>query len=177
VRLYLDSPRVRSWNEIDAVGLVDQSGATHWATEVRASTTYASRNSSQNTGTLEQVNKVAPGWLHVTWQSAPDVPPVSESRIFVARGWPMPSLWGEVQPSYAAIDPLILRHPAWIGLAVDSLSYGVGLFAIYHATFGLRRFVRESLRLRRGCCMRCGYDLRFDLARGCPECGWRRGVD
>jgi len=40
--------------------------------------------------------------------------------------------------------------------------------------FKFRRFLRESLWLRRGCCMRCGYDLRFDLANGCPECGWRR---
>jgi hypothetical protein len=37
-----------------------------------------------------------------------------------------------------------------------------------------RKYFVESSRLRRGCCMRCGYDLQFNLAPGCPECGWRR---
>ena len=34
--------------------------------------------------------------------------------------------------------------------------------------------VRQNLRAKRGRCLPCGYDLRGDLARGCPECGWRR---
>jgi len=40
VKIYIDSPAVRGWNEIDAVGLVDSSGKTHWATKVQASSTY-----------------------------------------------------------------------------------------------------------------------------------------
>ena len=39
--LYLDSPNVPGWNEIDAVGLVDTSGTVHWATGATASSTYA----------------------------------------------------------------------------------------------------------------------------------------
>lgn len=41
VRIYLDSPKVAGWNEIDAVGLLDDSGKTHWATSATASSTYA----------------------------------------------------------------------------------------------------------------------------------------
>jgi hypothetical protein len=40
-RLHLNSPAVAGWNEIDAVGLVDASGKTHWATGASASSTYA----------------------------------------------------------------------------------------------------------------------------------------
>lgn len=39
VRLELDSPGVAGWNEIDAVGLEDESGTLHWATGARASST------------------------------------------------------------------------------------------------------------------------------------------
>jgi len=42
VRIYLDSPAVAGWNEIDAVGLVDDMGRTQWASDAEASSTYAS---------------------------------------------------------------------------------------------------------------------------------------
>jgi hypothetical protein len=41
VRIYLDSPRVKGWNEIDAVGLVESETRVHWATSATASSTYA----------------------------------------------------------------------------------------------------------------------------------------
>ena len=41
VRIYLDSPKVAGWNEIDAVGLLDEAGKTHWAVSATASSTYA----------------------------------------------------------------------------------------------------------------------------------------
>ena len=41
ITLYLDCPKVPGWNEIDAVGLVDKSGAVHWATGATASSSYA----------------------------------------------------------------------------------------------------------------------------------------
>jgi hypothetical protein len=48
VKLYLDSPAVPGWNEIDAVGLVDDSGQLHWAVAASASSTYAERSSGQS---------------------------------------------------------------------------------------------------------------------------------
>lgn len=44
IKIYLDSPAVPGWNEIDAVGLVDDKGNTHWATKARASSSYADVN-------------------------------------------------------------------------------------------------------------------------------------
>lgn len=41
IRVYLDSQKVAGWNEIDAVGLLDASGTTHWAAGATASSTYA----------------------------------------------------------------------------------------------------------------------------------------
>jgi hypothetical protein len=41
VKLYIDSKAVPSWNEIDAVGVRDSGGKTHWATGADASSTYA----------------------------------------------------------------------------------------------------------------------------------------
>lgn len=41
IKLYLNSPKVEGWNEIDAVGLVDAQGETHWAKTAAASSTYA----------------------------------------------------------------------------------------------------------------------------------------
>jgi beta-lactamase regulating signal transducer with metallopeptidase domain len=43
VRVDIASRSVRGWNEIDAVGLLDASGKTHWATSATASSTYAER--------------------------------------------------------------------------------------------------------------------------------------
>jgi hypothetical protein len=46
VRIYLDSPRVKGWNEVDAVGLVEASAResseqVHWAIDAAASSTFA----------------------------------------------------------------------------------------------------------------------------------------
>lgn len=41
VKLYLDSPNVPGWNEIDAVGVKDGQGKMHWAAAVAASSTFA----------------------------------------------------------------------------------------------------------------------------------------
>ena len=45
VKLHLDSPAVRGWNEIDAVGLMDEKEEMHWAVEAEASSTYGERSS------------------------------------------------------------------------------------------------------------------------------------
>ena len=44
VKVYIDSPAVPGWNEIDAVGLEDKDGEMHWAVAATASTTYAELN-------------------------------------------------------------------------------------------------------------------------------------
>jgi hypothetical protein len=41
LKVYIDSPAVLGWNEIDAVGLVDQDGKRQWANSAEASSTFA----------------------------------------------------------------------------------------------------------------------------------------
>src|SRR5262249_44759445 len=41
IKIYLASKEVPGWNEIDAVGVRDAAGKTHWATSADASSTYA----------------------------------------------------------------------------------------------------------------------------------------
>ncbi len=41
IKVYLDSPKVRGWNEIDAVELVGKDGSRQWARAATASSTYA----------------------------------------------------------------------------------------------------------------------------------------
>jgi len=40
IKLYIDSPRVPGWNEIDAVGLLDEAGHLHWAQSAQASSSF-----------------------------------------------------------------------------------------------------------------------------------------
>jgi len=65
-------------------------------------------------------------------------------------------------------------RPIWGAFLANSAFYAVVLFGLFWALVVPRRFVRELSRLRRGCCVACGYDLGFDFVPGCPECGWRR---
>ncbi len=41
IKVYIDSPAVPGWNEIDAIGLHDKNGEVLWASNVECSTTYA----------------------------------------------------------------------------------------------------------------------------------------
>ncbi len=43
IKLFIDSKAVAGWNEIDAVGLEDESGTIHWATAAGASSSFAER--------------------------------------------------------------------------------------------------------------------------------------
>ena len=44
IKIYLDSPAVRGWNEIDAVGLVASDKIVHWAANAWASSSYGRNN-------------------------------------------------------------------------------------------------------------------------------------
>jgi len=47
IKIYIESPAVAGWNEIDAVGLVTEDGKTQWATAAEASSTYAEPDTGQ----------------------------------------------------------------------------------------------------------------------------------
>ena len=40
IKVYIDSAAVPGWNEIDAVGLVEETGRTHWAAKAYASSSF-----------------------------------------------------------------------------------------------------------------------------------------
>lgn len=58
--------------------------------------------------------------------------------------------------------------PCW-SLALLLLTLGV--MPSRHTYLAMRRRSRAS----RGCCVRCGYDLRHINSNNCPECGRRKG--
>ena len=61
--------------------------------------------------------------------------------------------------------------PIWPGFAVNTLCYGAILWLVLAV---LPATLRRHFRRKRGRCLKCGYDLRGDLDKGCPECGWKR---
>jgi len=65
---------------------------------------------------------------------------------------------------------LIPTCPRWPGFATDTLFYAAIWFGVFFGFTSAKRFIR----VRRGRCPRCGYDLRGNLGAGCPECGWQR---
>ena len=65
-------------------------------------------------------------------------------------------------------------RPIWRGFIINTICLAI-LFRLIYLTLALpRRFILELARMRRGCCLVCGYQLGFDFRAGCPECGWRR---
>lgn len=61
-------------------------------------------------------------------------------------------------------------RPLVEGVLINTLFYAALIGAPLHA----HRIVRTTLRLRRGRCVHCGYDLCHNYASGCSECGWKK---
>lgn len=204
VRIWIDSPNVPGWNEIDAVGLVGPTGDVQWAVRSRASSFYGQSSLSAAAptapigpspaslvptfGGLEQVQSPAAGdAIHL------------ERRVLVGFGWPMRSLWKELDatsgpasanatvaasaftfPAPAAMPVVPTTATAlpyrlvWPGFLVNTLLFTVTAMLMAWLVVRPGRFIAELARIRRGACLECGYDLGYDFVKGCPECGWRR---
>ncbi len=108
----------------------------------------------------------------------------------LAAGWPALCLRGQRTSDTATPGALLLfrnkisprsNHwrdtlpywPIWSGLLLNVVFYA----ALWFALLTVPRFMHRRLLLRRGVCPKCRYDLRRDLAAGCPECGWGRGSE
>jgi hypothetical protein len=182
VRLYLDSSKVPGWNEVDAVGLVDQAGHLQWACDARASSTYASNlsgghpSSASSTANPASSQTLVPPWGDFAISNASNFARAPETnRSAEAHGWPVLAFWGERRASAnVPWKPVLPIHPIWRGLLIDALFYAVAAWLLLWLLTRPRRFVQELSRMKRGCCVACGYDLGFDFLAGCPECGWRR---
>jgi hypothetical protein len=198
VKIYLDSPRVPSWNEIDAVGLVDANGKVTWASQAQASSFYGSSR-AVTTG-LTTVDALLPTWseLREPSKAFADGQINQEIRAVKAFGFPMLSLWTSCPPDPAlstralpfgspwsrriipiptAPPPPMPVRPIFPGFAVNTVVYSIIAALLAWLLNVPRRFIQELSWLRHGRCIRCGYELGYDFAKGCPECGWRRGPE
>lgn len=125
-----------------------------------------------------------PGWSRL--HDLPEYRRGDPMRVLVdsAYGWPILSMWYSVDgesdsqtrsaPSRRASgvfsDAELPIRILVIGFAGDLVFFAFVFLAILFVPRGVRRWWRGV----RGRCHSCGYDLRNDLAAGCPECGWRR---
>lgn len=115
------------------------------------------------------------------------------------RGWPLPALTAQIIGTLdpAAPEPLTVRDsimltgpprqrknlatvralplaPIWGGLVADSAFFtGSWWLALAAVARGVA-YMRKRLVALSGLCPGCRYDLRGELATGCPECGWNR---
>jgi hypothetical protein len=200
IKLYINSPAVRSWNEIDAVGLVDEKGQVQWAAECTASTTFgqpaptAGRAIAFFLPSWTGLQRPHPAFLRRAKNT--------EDRCVKAAGWPLLAFYTEQsgtpqftpsgtwivsapggsvpppsspRPGSGATMQILPLRPIWTGLLADSVFYACLGGVLYWVTVFPRRFFRELSRLRHGRCIQCGYQLGYDFGRGCPECGWGRG--
>jgi len=68
------------------------------------------------------------------------------------------------------IERPIPVRPILPGFIVNTLFYA----AIWFGVLFVPGIAKRAIRRKRGRCVKCGYDLRGDVAAGCPECGWNR---
>ncbi|MBL8880177.1 MAG: hypothetical protein JNG88_13750, partial [Phycisphaerales bacterium] len=183
VLLDIDSQRIGGWNEIDACGLVDVSGSLSWAVGVTASSSYADRSA-----TNENPETLTPHWSRFQISDfARRSGDSSLEYLVVGFGWPMIALRGSAMIADDSIRQTMAAQsrarsvefgvpwiPVWPGIIVNSIAYGGTLFLLVWLLTRPRRIFIELMRVRGGRCIQCGYDLRFDFARGCSECGWLR---
>ncbi len=125
-------------------------------------------------------DELAPSWAGL--RTPPDTD--YESRWVHGLGWPVVSMWRDYVlsanryellhglgltflPSDRGLPRAVPLRPIWTSFAVDTLFYATILWLLIPGPFVLRR----HLRVRRGLCPACGYDLRSGEDDACPECG------
>ena len=116
-----------------------------------------------------------------------------------ARGWPMLAMryerWSQGKPwrfpnprpppvvgmvggfdlrcgGPSGPNVILPLQPVWVGFLGNTLCYASAWWGLCSTPAPIRRWVRR----RRGQCPTCGYDLRGNVAEGCPECGWQRAA-
>jgi hypothetical protein len=89
------------------------------------------------------------------------------------RAWTVGEVW--IPQTWWHPPGRLPLYPIWSGFAINTLFYAVLLWLAFIGV----RYGRRCLRLKRGRCPKCGYDLRGapsggGAGGGCPECGWNR---
>jgi len=144
---------------------------------------------------------LVPWWIPRCQQAFRSWPEVDDDGygqyIAEARGFPMPTFWQEFEMQHLPSDGTSINEewvvhggipflrgsytprsvplrPIWRGFALNTVFYAIILWLLIPGPFVLRRLIR----IKRGRCPKCGYDLRGHLpGAGCPECGWNREVE
>ena len=112
------------------------------------------------------------------------VHPTPPTTLIVRSDWAIPRY--ERVGSKLTIATLFPLRPIWPGFAINTVFYAAMLFVLF---FGFAQ-TRRAVRLRRGRCPKCAYDLRGRSlpsptereaggegdsgGGGCSECGWGR---
>jgi hypothetical protein len=112
---------------------------------------------------------IAAWLLHVMlcdWSLTPRDRPPFERLLWTIHESPPDPTTGRTTGRYFAAPEAVTYSEAW--------TWGVAMPVIMMSVAGsLLPPIRRQRRIDAGRCPRCGYDLRFDFARGCTECGWR----
>lgn len=114
---------------------------------------------------------------------------VSRRSWFIHEaGWPMKASWGwectesspeSEQSTHGWIVTVPIRRksgfdtapfpirPLWLGFTMNSILYA----AFWGGLYSIPVTIRRTLRVRRGLCPHCAYDMRCLTNTPCPECG------
>jgi hypothetical protein len=117
-------------------------------------------------------------WLAYTPVMSGNVTKMRGAIVLPHRTWQGPTgkgyPWGFDSMSMAHVPPALPLRAVPLGFAINTLFYGVILWLVIPGPFVLRRLIR----MKRGRCPKCGYDLRgAPSGGGCPECGWNRRME
>jgi len=141
----------------------------------------------------EEVNNTfAPSWSRLRGAVADVNGPIV--LIDDARGLPCVSMYSSIDGKYTTpsqynmkksngipLKPYVNRdghvHPRSLPtkLIASGFMFDTIFFALLSlGVFKIQKLTRNILRKLRGYCTVCGYDLQYEYATGCPECGWNR---
>lgn len=101
-------------------------------------------------------------------------------RAFAAEIWTFKNSPAEIRAAIQisqARSPRLVLIPLRIvplGLTLDIAIWSILWFCVLSSGVLSVTSWRQSSRLRSGKCPSCGYDLKWNLAPGCQECGWRK---
>ena len=159
-------------------------GAFAWTLDRYVATTFEDRADGARWPVEHfTIEVVSVGWPTRTlqWDRWVDcVPPAASETakaIYTSDDQPKPTWWygGIALPSTRfgfgpQSEKRLPLRPLWPTFAVNTVCYAISLWLI----IGSLSLFHRLMRITRGHCPGCGYDLRGSLAAGCPECGWRR---
>lgn len=95
----------------------------------------------------------------------------SQAVHWFQGNYPTPDWRGGLIAGHSEGNPLLMKVIPYrilpVGFTLNTAFYAV----VVSLVVGVKQFVSHTVRHKRGCCPRCGYDLRHADHLVCPECG------